>query len=180
MNPVGKPGGSNDTNTPDTYTYYAECSTAPGCRTATTFVINPTPAAPVVTGAAICTGYTALLSASGATAGEQYRWYDAATSGTLLKTSATDADNTYTTGTLNATTNYWVSVINSFGCEGPRAQVTATVQPVPSLTINDVTAGEGDGNAVFLVTLSAPVACDVTFNVTTADFQHLRPAITLH
>ncbi|MBK7710041.1 MAG: hypothetical protein IPJ37_03000 [Bacteroidales bacterium] len=169
FDPVGKPGGLTDTDTPGTYTYYAECSTALGCRTATTFVINPTPAAPAVTGAAICTGYTALLSASGAATGEQYKWYDAASGGLLLKTSTNDTDNTFTTDVLIATTNYWVAVINSFGCEGARSQVTATVQPVPSLTIGDVTSGEADGNAVFTVSLSAPAACDVTFDVNTAD-----------
>ncbi len=42
FNPVGIAGsGLPDTNTPGTYTFYAECSSNPGCRTATPFVIYP-------------------------------------------------------------------------------------------------------------------------------------------
>ena len=38
------PSGLANTNIPGTYTFYAECtSAAPGCRTATNFVINPIP-----------------------------------------------------------------------------------------------------------------------------------------
>lgn len=42
FNPVGVSGsGLPNTNTPGTYTFYAECSAVAGCRSATTFVINP-------------------------------------------------------------------------------------------------------------------------------------------
>lgn len=44
FNPVGvAESGLADTNTPGTYTFYAECETVPGCRTATTYVINALP-----------------------------------------------------------------------------------------------------------------------------------------
>ena len=46
FDPVGKPGGLTDTNTRGTYTYYAECSTTPGCRSSGDFVINSSPAQP--------------------------------------------------------------------------------------------------------------------------------------
>lgn len=83
---------------------------------------------PTTTGANICIGTVngTTLSASGAVSGEVYKWYDAATSGTLLKTSADYTDNTYTTPVIGVTTNYWVSILNAAGCESPRAQVTAT------------------------------------------------------
>lgn len=42
--PVGVPGsGLPNTQTAGTYTFYAECSTVPGCRTAVNYVINPLP-----------------------------------------------------------------------------------------------------------------------------------------
>ena len=81
---------------------------------------------PTTNGAFICIGSSALLSASGAVDGDRYRWYDAPTGGNLLKTSTNNIDNTYTTGTLGATTNYWVSILNAGSCETSRTQVTAS------------------------------------------------------
>jgi hypothetical protein len=92
---------------------------------------NAAPSAPTTTGATICIGNTVgtTLSASGAVAGDTYKWYDAATAGNLLKTSTNNTDNTYTTAVLAVTTNYWVSILNAGGCEGLRTLVTATFPP---------------------------------------------------
>jgi len=50
FNPVGVSGsGLANTNTPGTTTYFAECSSNPGCRTPVDFVINAAPVAPTVT-----------------------------------------------------------------------------------------------------------------------------------
>jgi uncharacterized protein YjdB len=44
FNPVGVAGsGLVDTNTAGTTTFFAECSSSPGCRTSTTFVVNTKP-----------------------------------------------------------------------------------------------------------------------------------------
>lgn len=44
FSPVGVAGSPlADTNTPGVTTFYAECANVPGCRTATTFTINPLP-----------------------------------------------------------------------------------------------------------------------------------------
>lgn len=87
-----------------------------------------TPAAPTTTGASICIGTPngTILSASGAVSGDKYKWYDAASGGNLLKTSTDYSDYTYTTPGIGTTTNYWVSIINSGGCESSRTLVTAT------------------------------------------------------
>lgn len=90
------------------------------------------PSAPTVTNASICIGSSATLSASGATAGRKYNWYSAASGGTLLKTSANNTDNTYTTLVLSATTDYWVSILSAGGCESARTKVTATFPAVSS------------------------------------------------
>ncbi len=90
------------------------------------FEIKARPAKPITTGGLICIGSTANLSASGAVTGERYKWYNVATGGTPLKTSTNNSDNTYVTPVISATTNYWVSILNSNGCESTRTIVTAT------------------------------------------------------
>jgi hypothetical protein len=100
-------------------------------NTITLTITNP----PATTGATVCTGTVATLSASGAVSGDKYKWYDASNGGNLLKTSTNNTDNTYTTTTLTITTNYWVSILNAAGCESARTQVTATVsKPVATVT----------------------------------------------
>lgn len=107
--------------------------TATGCSNTTAAItVNSFPSAPTTTGAQICIGSTATLSASGAGAGSLYNWYDAGVGGTLLKTSSNNADNTYTTPVLASTTDYWVSVLSAAGCEGSRSQVTATFPTLSS------------------------------------------------
>jgi hypothetical protein len=103
-------------------------SNACGNGTARTLGVTPSvPATPTTTGASICTNNTATLSASGAVSGDKYKWYDAASGGTLLKTSTNNTDNTFTTPNLTLTTNYWVAILKASGCEGPRALATAIV-----------------------------------------------------
>ncbi len=107
-------------------------------NTSTTLTVNASPAASTTTGAQICIGSTATLSASGAIAGQKYHWYDAATAGNLLKTSTDNNDNTYTTIALVSTTNFWVAIMNAGGCDGPRTIVTATL---PSVSTDTQTPG---------------------------------------
>jgi large repetitive protein len=109
-----------------TTTYYVQ-TTVSGCtgpRTAVTVIVNPTPAAPTVSGTTICQGNSATLTATAP--GGTYDWYDAASGGTLLATS-----NTYTTPSLSATTTYYVQSTIS-GCAGPRTAVTVTVTSTPA------------------------------------------------
>ena len=94
--------------------------------------IIPTPAAPTVNTPAVCVGNTALLTATAP--GGNYEWYAVATGGTSISNTAV-----YTTPVLSATTTYYVqSTINN--CTGPRAAVTVTVSPKPS--INSAPASE--------------------------------------
>ena len=93
-----------------------------------TFTYFAPPSMPTTTGASRCNAGTLSLSASGAVAGQVYKWYDAFTAGTLKKTSADNTDNTYTTASLASTTVFYVAIYNSTtSCEGPRKAVTATV-----------------------------------------------------
>lgn len=82
--------------------------------------------APTAAGGSICAvPGTVILTASGAAAGEDYKWYDALTGGTLLQTNGTS----YTTPPISATTTYYVTKYNTtLLCESsPRTPVTATV-----------------------------------------------------
>ncbi len=113
--------------------------------------VNALPSPPTTTDDQICIGSTAILSATGATSGQVYKWYDAAIGGSLLKTSTSNTDNTYTTPVVSATTNYWVS-LSADGCESTRTQATATFPAVSTenqhLSGSDVWVGHVyDGNA---------------------------------
>jgi gliding motility-associated-like protein len=108
-----------------TTTYYVQTTVA-GCaspRTAVTVTVTPTPAAPTATGTTICSGSTATITATAP--GGTYEWYDAATGGTLLASTAA-----YTTPALTSTTTYYVQTTVS-GCTGPRTAVTVTANPIP-------------------------------------------------
>ncbi|MBN1158043.1 MAG: PKD domain-containing protein [Bacteroidales bacterium] len=90
-------------------------------------VIDTIPSAPLVSDAGRCgEGMLELISAVGSH-GTFNRWYDAPSGGSQL------ADTTvFTTPYLTASTDYWVSSINSTsGCEGPRQVVHATIHPIP-------------------------------------------------
>jgi hypothetical protein len=77
-----------------------------------------------VTGEARCGEGQLTLKADGAPSGGGYKWY--------LTEDATDAiagetGSTLVTPSLNKTKTYFVSAVNSLGCEGGRMAVTATV-----------------------------------------------------
>src|SRR6476661_5163698 len=88
-----------------------------------------TPTAPAVTAGSRCGAGSVSLSASGAPAGGSYRWYTVASGGTPI---AGATGNVYTTPSLSASTLYYVSVVNSQGCESARTAVAATVNTIPT------------------------------------------------
>lgn len=81
-------------------------------------IVNP---ASVTTGTT-CREGTVTLNASGAQAGQQYRWYGAMTDDTQL-----GSDAVFVTPVLTQTTTYFVSIANTLGCEGERVPVEAKV-----------------------------------------------------
>lgn len=106
-------------------TYYVQ-TTVNGCtstRTAVTVTVNSIPAAPTASGVSICAGTTASLTATGSSG--SYQWYNVASGGTALSSSAN-----YVTPTLNANTTYYVQAMNGT-CAGPRTAVTVTVNSIP-------------------------------------------------
>jgi len=114
-------------NLTSTTTYYVDATSAAGCistRTAVTVTVNPIPAAPTASGATICSGSTATLTATAP--GGTYNWYATASGGTSLAANAS-----FTTPNLTANTTYYVDVTSASGCTSPRTAVTVTVNPIP-------------------------------------------------
>ncbi|MER2995983.1 gliding motility-associated C-terminal domain-containing protein [Pontibacter populi] len=92
--------------------------------------VTPLPAVPTAANATICAGSSANLSITGAVANYTYRWFNAASGGTVLRSGAT-----FTTPELQATTTYYVEAINEAGCVSPRRAVTVTVTPMPGAPV---------------------------------------------
>jgi gliding motility-associated-like protein len=116
--------------TPGAATVKVTETTPDGCTFTTNdyaVTINGSSADPAVTNGSNCGTGTVNLSASGATLGSmKYRWYDAATGGTMLKESTNNTDGNFTTPSISTTTSYYVSIINGT-CESGRVEVVATI-----------------------------------------------------
>jgi hypothetical protein len=101
----------------------ANCAAAP-CSTI------PAPAASAVS---VCKGLTATLTATASVNGSTLSWFNLATGGTAIGTGTS-----FTTGTLTATTSFWVEEAVT-GCpESARTEVIVTVNDLPtvSTTVN--------------------------------------------
>jgi len=109
-------------------TYYVQVTN--GCtsaRTAVNVPVTPAPPAPSASGAIICSGASATLTATAP--GGTYEWYNAASGGTLLFTGAS-----FTTPALVANTTYYVQAIVA-GCISARTQVDVTIFPPPAAPV---------------------------------------------
>jgi len=131
-----------------TTTYYVSINNGlcESPRTSVIATINTTPSAPTTTSNSSCGSGAISLSAAGGTAG-QYRWYTVITGGTAI---AGQTNANYTTPSLMATTNYYVA-LNYGTCEGARAIVTATIDPIPAAPTTTGRSQCGNGT----VTLNA-------------------------
>lgn len=121
-----------------------------------TVVVTAAPLAPVVdaAGTSICNNSTTTLTVTSPQAGVIYEWYNSQVAGTLLWTGTT-----YTTGTLNATTDYYVQAVGTVGCTNASARVKVTVtvtnRPItPTVVSANVTTCGGTAT----LSVSSPVA----------------------
>ena len=81
---------------------------------------------PVTTGGSRCGSGAVALSASGASIGEEYRWYNSAGQQVGIGSG-------YTANVTN-TTDFYVSIYNTTTYrESPKTKVTATVVPLPAI-----------------------------------------------
>ncbi len=146
---------------PTAATTYTVNATVNGCPlTASTLVnINPLPTAPSVTASTQCGLLvpTASVADPNSFTTPTFKWYSAASAGTLLQTSTS---TTYTTA-ISATTTFHVSVINpTTGCESARTPVTVTVIAPDPISATTSSAAICLGSSVTLTaanTASTPV-----------------------
>ncbi|MDI9319194.1 MAG: T9SS type A sorting domain-containing protein [Phycisphaerales bacterium] len=115
------------TTTAGATTYYISQTTAASCespRASIVVTINPLPTSPTVTSPiAYCQDATASpLTATGTS----LKWYTTATGGAGSTTAPTPST------TIAGTTTYYVSQTNAASCEGPRASIVVTVNPLPT------------------------------------------------
>lgn len=146
---------------PTAATTYTVNATVNGCPlTASTLVnINPLPTAPTVTASTQCGTLipTASVADPNSFTTPTFKWYSAASAGTLLQTSTS---TTYTTA-ISATTTFYVSVINpTTGCESARTPVIVTVIAPDPISATTSSAAICLGSSVTLTaanTASTPV-----------------------
>ncbi|MCW3462619.1 Ig-like domain-containing protein [Chitinophaga nivalis] len=137
-----------------TVSYYVQALINGGCpsasRTKATVNVISIPATPVVAASAafVCQGGTVTLNIVNPVPGTTYRWYNAATGGTLLATGAS-----YTTGPLNTSTDFYAEASNGNCSSTARAKVSIGVgqAPTPTLEANALTICNGT-KATFRVT----------------------------
>ena len=109
---------------------YSVTGTLNGCSSSATVTVNQAdrPSVPTVTPATRCGAGEVTLSA--ASSEGTIVWY---ASETTLSETATGTSYTFN---ANNTTTYYVTVRNTAGCEStPRVAVTATVNPLPNVTV---------------------------------------------
>jgi hypothetical protein len=114
-------------------------SLASGASLYYAFYIAP----PVTTTPTICSGQTATISVTNPQLNPQgtkyyYKWYTAATGGTLLKNS----QDTFYSAALSASTDYYVVAVDSnaqASYSSARRKVTVTVNPFPTATVTTPT-----------------------------------------
>ncbi len=102
-------------------------------------------------GVSICTGNTAILTATSSVPTATFEWYDAPTGGTTLSTSST-----FTTPALTTTTTYYVAAIDGT-CSSERLPVIVTVEDLTITATDDTVCGSGS-SATFTATVSDPLA----------------------
>ena len=130
--------------------YYAEAwtgSCASIARTAVTATVNIQPTFSSVTDGENCGPGTVDLSADVSTG--TVRWYDAASAGTLLGTSADGA--TWTTGSISSTTIFYAEAWDGICTSASRSAVTATINAEPTV----LTGTDGERCAEGTVDVSA-------------------------
>ncbi|WP_288428157.1 hypothetical protein [uncultured Spirosoma sp.] len=128
-NALGSTAPTPSTTNPGTVPPYKVSQTVSGCTSTTvaiTVTVNAKPAAPTTRPVNVCQGTTPVSLATGVTSGTNLRWYTTATGGTGSTVAPSPATTTA------GPTTYYVSQINSDGCESDRAVITYTVNAYPA------------------------------------------------
>ncbi len=154
-----------------TRSYFVSALTAAGCESSRLEVIvdvEALPSAPQASADVICNQGSTNIVASGAAVDGSYRWYETLSS---VDPIAGETDATFTTPELSASRSYFVSIISSNGCEGPRQEVNVEVsllaQPVITNTQGEVLeSSSASGNQWYLNGVLISGATDQTYEAT--------------
>ncbi|SKA13217.1 gliding motility-associated C-terminal domain-containing protein [Sediminibacterium ginsengisoli] len=147
----------NTGNVSATTSYYVEAVSGAGCtspaRKQVVVTVAPPPAAPVVSGnaAPVCAGNTATLVVVNPNPVYTYRWYDAATGGTLVF-----SGSSFTTNPLSVNITYYVEAVFE-GQTSTRTAVTVTVNPRPAAPVLVPATVEACANAPLVLRVDLPV-----------------------
>ncbi len=124
--------------------YVSQTNTLTACegpRAEITVTINALPNTPNVTPVAYCLNTTAVPLTATADANSTLNWYTMSSGGTSSAISPTP------TTSSSGITKYYVSQTNTFTtCEGPRAEITVTINALP--TVNDITITQCDTDLI--------------------------------
>ncbi|SEC95692.1 Calx-beta domain-containing protein [Tenacibaculum sp. MAR_2009_124] len=145
-----------------------------------TLTINNVTGGTIAANQTICSGedpvaFTETVASAGSGT-LSYQW-ESSTDGSSFTPIGGATGTTYDVGVL--TQNMWYrreasSLLNSVTCTALSNVVQITIDPVPTISIDDITVAEGT-TANFTATLSQAIACDVTFDVTTSDGSAVAP-----
>nr|WP_255481297.1 DUF6443 domain-containing protein [Pontibacter sp. Tf4] len=106
--------------------------------------MNSIPSQPVISSNGRFGSGPVALEVQHALSTQTYRWYDAASGGTLVHTGTSFTPN------LSATKTYYVAAVSPEGCESSRKAVTAGVFTVPVVTVLEGSTILGPGDQVSL------------------------------
>ncbi|HMJ67982.1 MAG TPA: T9SS type A sorting domain-containing protein [Cyclobacteriaceae bacterium] len=150
-----------------TKTYFVSAVNSLGCeggRMAVTATVTYAYEIAGVTGAKICGGESSTISATGAPEDGSYRWYLSQAS---VEPIPGQSAASFPTGELATTTTYYVTAVNSAGCESARVPVTIDVTPISDATItvegNMLTSNSETGNQWYLNGTAIPGATGKTY-----------------
>lgn len=112
--------------------------------------LQQTPSVVSVLSTTVCNSGTSTLTAVGAPADGQYRWYFSADAKNSI---AGQIGSAFTTPVISETTSFFVATINGQGCEGPRTSVQAVVSKLakPSISVTGfvLSSSISEGNQWF-------------------------------
>ncbi|MDX9812234.1 MAG: PKD-like domain-containing protein, partial [Bacteroidales bacterium] len=120
-----------NTNTPGTYTFWAECASDPGCRTAAQFIILPLPVTTISGPTPVCSGTTGNIytTESGMTG---YTW-SVSTGGTI--TAGQNTNQATITWSTAGSQTVSIRYTGTNGCTSSIVSYPVTVTAVPTATI---------------------------------------------
>ncbi|MFN8340183.1 MAG: T9SS type A sorting domain-containing protein [Cyclobacteriaceae bacterium] len=131
-------------------TYFVRVQNASGCVSdlkSVTTSVSPVPAInQVTTTGVICSGGSVTLNANGEN-GTVYNWYADINGQQLLASTG----GSYHIPSLEATTTYYVQLVNNTGCKSVMTAVEASTSPVPNVTNVAQSAAICAGNQATLI-----------------------------